>query len=142
MQGIIFLLLGLFSSMTTALEDVSVTETTRLNTWLDARYEEELLANPMALTRLGRKESYGQIDDMSEAAALAEHQWMEQSVAQMQQEFEYDTLSDEGKISYDDALRHSDSANEVRLMIKLDEGGDAESLAKGLEGVEVLGDEY
>ncbi len=32
--------------------------------------------------------------------------------------------------------------NEVRLMIKLDEGGDAETLAKGLEGVEVLGNEY
>jgi twitching motility protein PilU len=48
----------------------------------------------------------------------------------------------EGKISYDDALRHADSANEVRLMIKLDEGGDAETLAAGLEGVEVLGDEY
>jgi twitching motility protein PilU len=48
----------------------------------------------------------------------------------------------EGKISYDDALRYSDSRNEVRLMIKLDEGGDAESLAKGLEGVEVLGDEF
>jgi twitching motility protein PilU len=47
-----------------------------------------------------------------------------------------------GQISYDDALRYADSANEVRLMIKLDEGGDAESLAKGLEGVEVLGDEY
>ena len=27
-------------------------------------------------------------------------------------------------------------------MIKLDEGGDAESLAKGLEGVEVLGDDF
>ena len=48
----------------------------------------------------------------------------------------------EGKISYDDALRHADSSNEVRLMIKLDEGGDAETLAKGLEGVEVLGDDY
>jgi twitching motility protein PilU len=48
----------------------------------------------------------------------------------------------EGKISYDDALRHADSANEVRLMIKLDEGGDAETLAKGLEGVEVLGDQF
>jgi len=47
-----------------------------------------------------------------------------------------------GKISYDDALRHADSANEVRLMIKLDEGGDMETLAKGLEGVEVLGDRY
>ena len=50
-------------------------------------------------------------------------------------------LYKEGKISYDDALRHADSANEVRLMIKLDEGGDAESLAKGLEGIEVLGGE-
>jgi len=48
----------------------------------------------------------------------------------------------EGKISYDDALRYADSTNEVRLMIKLDEGGDAESLAKGLEGVEVLGGEF
>ena len=48
----------------------------------------------------------------------------------------------EGKITYDDALRHADSANEVRLMIKLDEGGDAETLAKGLEGVEVLGDDF
>jgi len=47
-----------------------------------------------------------------------------------------------GKISYDDALRHADSSNEVRLMIKLDEGGDADSLAKGLEGVEVLGDKF
>jgi twitching motility protein PilU len=48
----------------------------------------------------------------------------------------------EGKISYDDALRHADSANEVRLMIKLDEGGDAETLTRGLEGVEVLGGDY
>ena len=48
----------------------------------------------------------------------------------------------EGKISYDDALRYADSTNEVRLMIKLDEGGDAETLAKGLEGVEVLGGEW
>ena len=47
-----------------------------------------------------------------------------------------------GQISYDDALRCADSSNEVRLMIKLDEGGDAETLAKGLEGVEVLGDQY
>jgi len=48
----------------------------------------------------------------------------------------------EGKISYDDALRHADSANEVRLMIKMDEGGDAESLAKSLSGVEVLGGDH
>jgi twitching motility protein PilU len=48
----------------------------------------------------------------------------------------------EGKVSYDDALRHADSANEVRLMIKMDEGGDAETLARGLAGVEVLGGDH
>lgn len=48
----------------------------------------------------------------------------------------------EGRISYDDALRHADSSNEVRLMIKLDEGGDADSLTRGLEGVEVLGGNF
>lgn len=48
----------------------------------------------------------------------------------------------EGKISYDDALRHADSDNEVRLMIKMDEGGDAESLTRGLAGVEVLGGNF
>jgi twitching motility protein PilU len=45
-----------------------------------------------------------------------------------------------GEISYEDALRHADSANEVRLRIKLAKGGDARSLAQGLEGVEVLGE--
>ncbi|MDX1554805.1 MAG: type IV pili twitching motility protein PilT, partial [Xanthomonadales bacterium] len=48
----------------------------------------------------------------------------------------------EGKISYDDAIRHADSANEVRLMVKIDEGGDMETLTKGLEGVEVLGGDF
>jgi twitching motility protein PilU len=48
----------------------------------------------------------------------------------------------EGKISYDDALRHADSDNEVRLMIKMDEGGDAETLTRGMAGVEVLGGDH
>jgi twitching motility protein PilU len=44
----------------------------------------------------------------------------------------------EGKITYDDALRYADSANEVRLAVKLSEGGDAESLAENLKDVELL----
>jgi twitching motility protein PilU len=43
-----------------------------------------------------------------------------------------------GEISYEDALRHADSANEVRLRIKLSQGGDAHSLASGLDGVELI----
>ena len=44
----------------------------------------------------------------------------------------------EGKISYDDAIRYADSANEVRLAVKLDEGGDASTLAKNLDGVDLI----
>ena len=46
-----------------------------------------------------------------------------------------------GEISYEDALRYADSANEVRLKIKLAQGGDAASLAQGLGDVELVEDE-
>ena len=42
-----------------------------------------------------------------------------------------------GEITYEDALRHADSANEVRLKIKLAQGGDVHTLSVGLDGVEV-----
>jgi len=42
-----------------------------------------------------------------------------------------------GEISYEDALRHADSSNEVRLRIKLSQGGDAHTLSQGLEGIEL-----
>jgi len=44
----------------------------------------------------------------------------------------------EGKISYDDAIRHADSANEVRLSVKMSEGGNADILVQGLKDVELL----
>jgi twitching motility protein PilU len=43
-----------------------------------------------------------------------------------------------GEISYEEALRHADSANEVRLRIKLAAGGDAHTLSQGLAGVELM----
>jgi twitching motility protein PilU len=46
-------------------------------------------------------------------------------------------LSHAGEISYEDALRHADSSNEVRLRIKLAQGGDAHTLSQGLDGVEL-----
>ena len=44
----------------------------------------------------------------------------------------------EGKMTYDEAIRHADSANEVRLAVKMAEGGDADSLAENLKDVELL----
>jgi twitching motility protein PilU len=43
-----------------------------------------------------------------------------------------------GEIGYEDALRFADSQNEVRLKIKLAQGGDAKTLAQGLDGVELV----
>jgi len=47
-------------------------------------------------------------------------------------------LYQDGLISYEDAVRHADSANEVRLAVKLSEGGDAESLSSRLRDVDLL----
>ena len=43
-----------------------------------------------------------------------------------------------GEISYEDALRHADSTNEVRLRIKLAQSGDAHTLSQGMDGVELI----
>jgi twitching motility protein PilU len=42
-------------------------------------------------------------------------------------------LYQEGEISFEDALRHADSANEVRLMIKLQPGGPAATAGAGAD---------
>ena len=47
-------------------------------------------------------------------------------------------LYEEGEISYEDALAHADSANDVRLMIKLGANRNNSFLSDGLEGVGLL----
>ncbi|MDH5570930.1 MAG: PilT/PilU family type 4a pilus ATPase [Gammaproteobacteria bacterium] len=44
-----------------------------------------------------------------------------------------------GNITYEDAINHADSANELRLMIKLGDthGGDVDAMTSGLEGVTI-----
>ncbi len=44
-------------------------------------------------------------------------------------------LYHDGDISYEDALRYADSTNEVRLAIKLAQGGDASTLSQGMDDV-------
>lgn len=62
---------------------------------------------------------------------------MKESTQQGMQTFDQHLyqLYEAGEISYEDALRHADSANEVRLMIKLSQGGDADTLSSGLDDV-------
>jgi len=91
----------------TAQVDAAVAESTEksaseeLNEWFEKQYEMELMRSPMSLTSLGRKERYSEIDDMSEAAEIAEVEWKRNSVAEMKELFEYDKLNEDAKLSYD-----------------------------------------
>ena len=93
---------------------------------------EVLISTPLVKDKVRK----GEIDELKEVMKMSGHHGMETFDQCLFKMFKA------GKISYDDALRHADSANEVRLMVKIDEGGDVETLSKGLEGVEVLGGEF
>jgi hypothetical protein len=48
-----------------------------INAWFDAEYEELLQMSPIEMTTQGRKDRYGEIDDMSESAEDKRLAWME-----------------------------------------------------------------
>ena len=49
-------------------------------------------------------------------------------------------LYQHGLISYDDALRHADSANDLRLAVKLSKGADSEEIAQSLRTLDLVDD--
>jgi uncharacterized protein (DUF885 family) len=74
---------------------------TEINAWFDSEYEELLQMSPLQLTTQGRKDRYGEIDDMSEEAEDKKLLWMEESVKEMETKFDYNLLSSQAKVSYD-----------------------------------------
>ncbi|MEM7278301.1 MAG: DUF885 domain-containing protein [Pseudomonadota bacterium] len=92
-------------------------ETARLNEWFEEKYEEEVLRSPVTLTFYGRKEKYDQIDDLSEAAELADLEWRRQTVEEMESSFGYELLSAEAKLSYDLwKYQYDDEASGIQFM--------------------------
>ncbi len=88
-------------STTPKVEVKAQTESEKLNEWFEVKYEEELMDSPIQLTFLGRKERYGELDDLSEAASIKRHAWKKQSVAEMKSNFDYEQLDESAKLSYD-----------------------------------------
>src|SRR5690606_36899867 len=72
-----------------------------LNQWFDIKYEELLQTSPLQLTYQGRKDHYGKIDDLSEAAEDEQLAWYEASVNELKAQYNYDELSLDEKASYD-----------------------------------------
>jgi uncharacterized protein (DUF885 family) len=76
-------------------------ESARLNEWFNTKYEESLQMSPMQMTRLGRKDRYDEIDDVTVEAEQERLEWMESTVEELKNNFDYDELDDDAKISYD-----------------------------------------
>ena len=87
---------------TPAPEPVAViSETERLNSWLDEQYEEQLEFSPQTRSVLGDKTDYDQLNDATLEAQDRVLEWRRQSVASMRSDFDYEALNEDGKLSYD-----------------------------------------
>ena len=84
-----------------AADSIDQSETNELSEWFEQHYEMELMMSPMSMTALGRKDRYGEIDDMSEEAEAAQLEWKRKTIIELEEDFEYEQLSDEAKLSYD-----------------------------------------
>ncbi|MFT5083048.1 MAG: hypothetical protein ACI9Y1_001085, partial [Lentisphaeria bacterium] len=81
--------------------------------WLDEKYNEEIQFSPIQMTFLGKKEKYDEIDDMSEDAERKFLEWKLASVEALKAKFDYDTLSEMDRISYDLWIHQGERAKEA-----------------------------
>ncbi len=89
------------TSQATASPATATSENARLNAWFERKYEEQLQRSPMQMTMLGRKDRYGDLDDMSRAADDEELVWRVAAVAEMKASFDRDALGDDARLSWD-----------------------------------------
>jgi twitching motility protein PilU len=91
----------------------------------------EILVNSPLIQEKIRK---GKIEDIKSIMKTSSHHGMvtfDQSLFKMHQQ---------GLISYDEALRHADSANDLRLAVKLSEGADTGAIAERLMQMDLIDD--
>lgn len=73
----------------------------RLNTWFDAKYEEQLQFSPVGLSFQGRKDLNDQIDCLTFACQDEQLAWQKAATEEMEAAFDYAALSPEDRMSYD-----------------------------------------
>lgn len=79
----------------------SISEDARLTAFLDAEFAEWVKQQPQLATRLGIKEGGDRWSDISDAAALAQLNWRQDSVKRMQAKFDRAKLSPEAQVNFD-----------------------------------------
>ena len=78
------------------------TESQRLNTWLDERYEQQMRFSPLTKTFYGiRDEDYSRVDDFSDAGQDQVLAWRKDTLADLRASFDYAALDADSQDSYD-----------------------------------------
>ena len=95
-------------------------QTQSLNQWFDIKYEELLQTSPLQLTYQGRKDHYGKIDDLSEAAEDEQLAWYEATVNELKEQYNYNDLSPDEKASYDLWIYQYEQLKEAKKFRQLD----------------------
>ena len=90
--------------------ECATTQTECLNVWFESKFEEELAFSPIRQTSLGRKTDYDKIDDMSLAGMQKLADWWQQSLGEMEANFDYEELTREAQLSYDMFAYRADQA--------------------------------
>jgi len=85
-------------------------EAERLNRFLDAEYQANLLSSPQQATSMGSKVGQDKLNDLSEAEELRRLEWRRGSVAKMKAQFPRAPLPLEARISYDIWAQELDAA--------------------------------
>jgi len=91
---------------------------------------EVLINSPLVQEKIRK----GKIEDLKNIMKESRHHGMvtfDQSLFSMYQQ---------GLITYEDALRHADSANDLRLTVKLSEGADSDQLSARLKQLDLVDD--
>ena len=76
-------------------------EDARLNAWFERKYEESLQLSPIQMTVLGRRDRYGELDDMSREAGQKQLAWQVATLEEMKSTFDYARLGPDTKLSWD-----------------------------------------
>jgi uncharacterized protein (DUF885 family) len=79
-------------------------ESERLYAWFQQVFDAEIARSPQAMTSLGMiddLEAYGRWDDNSDEAVVENFDRNQAYAAQMQDQFDYEALTDEAKLSYE-----------------------------------------
>jgi uncharacterized protein (DUF885 family) len=76
-------------------------ETHKLGHWLNDQWEQQLDFSPQRRTYLGSKKNYDLLDDYSFKGVKDQVAWLQSSVDFMEKNFDYEELTEDGKLSWE-----------------------------------------